>query len=75
MLCCIPSSLELKKRYHFFSYVVITDGTKYKEHCSSHTMCGIPLLNGNLKEPVKWGIIFFSLVTHIRDNAHTFGGT
>lgn len=63
-----------------FLYIVVTDEAKYKDHCSAHSMCRnfFFLMNGKLREPVKWGIIFslgFSIVIHIRDKANTVFGT
>lgn len=46
-----------------------------------HTVCAeifFFLMNGKLREPVKWGIIFslgFSIVIHVRDKANTVFGT
>ena len=63
-----------------FLYIVIT-GEQSIKITAQHTVCAeifFFLMNGKLREPIIWGIIFslgFSIVIHIRDKAHTVLGT
>ena len=79
-MCCDPPSLESNKYYYSFLYVVITEEAKCKDYCLSYNMSSFFffLMNGKIKEPIKWGITFslgYSIVIHIRANAPTVFST